>query len=502
MLRKLKNGSDIRGIAIEKLNNSQNINKIELTNDVVSSICKAFAVWLSRKSGLNYKDMTVAVGHDSRLSAMRIKNVIINTLRDVGVNIYDCSLASTPAMFMAVSNLQCTASIEITASHLPSDKNGLKFFTCDGGLNPENIDEILSIAEEKLDILCNSVGSVRTINLMGYYSEKLRNLIKQEINSQKNYDTPLKNLKIVVDAGNGAGGFFAKDVLEPLGADITGSIGLEPDGNFPIHVPNPEDPDAMKTVTQTTLNYQADLGIIFDTDVDRVAVVDATGEQLAQSKFVALVSAIVLKKSPGSIIVTDSVTSESLKNFINSLGGHQFRYKRGYNNVINMAKKINNKNNFCPLAIETSGHAAFRENNFVDDGAYLACKIIIQLVLLKNQNKTVQNLISNYKKPVNEINLRLKINTDKINNIEQILSDFEILAKSSKNINLDTENIEGTRVHFSAKHQNGWVLLRKSLHEPMLIIYAESYVTGGLKSILDFMKQFLKKYVFLDISNI
>ncbi len=502
MLKKLKNGSDIRGIAIEKLNNSKNNNKIELTNSVVSGICKAFAIWLSRNSGLNYKDMTIAVGHDSRLSAMRIKNVIINTLRDIGVNIYDCSLTSTPAMFMAISSLQCTASIEITASHLSSDKNGLKFFTCDGGLSPENIDEILSIAEEKLDVLSNFVGNVRTINLMNYYSEKLRNLIKQGINSKKNYNMPLKNLKIIVDAGNGAGGFFARDVLKPLGADITGSIGLDPDGNFPIHVPNPEDPDAMKTITHTTLNYQADLGIIFDTDVDRVAIVDATGEQFSKSKFVALVSAIVLKRSPGSIVVTDSVTSESLRNFINNLGGHQFRYKRGYNNVINMAKKINIKNNSCPLAIETSGHAAFRENNFIDDGAYLACKIIIQLVLLKSQNKTIHSLISNYKKPTNEINLRLKINADKFNNVEQILSDLEILAKSSKNIDLDTENIEGTRIHFFAKHQNGWVLLRKSLHEPMLIVYAESYVTGGLKSILDFMKQFFKKYDFLDISSL
>ena len=157
-----------------------------------------------------------------------------------------------------------------------------------------------------------------------------------------------------------------------------------------------------------------------------------------------------------------------------------------------MAKKINNKNNSCPLAIETSGHVAFRENNFIDDGAYLACKILIQIILLKQKQKNLQDLITNYKSPVNEINMRFDIDTN--NNIEKVFSDLEILARSGKNIELDSENIEGVRVHFPAKHQNGFLLLRKSLHDNRLILYAESYVANGLKSILDFTKQFLKKY--------
>lgn len=494
MIKKLQSGSDIRGIA-SNINN----NLIELTNDITEKIMQGFAIWLSNTSNLNFRDISIAVGHDSRNSAMRIKNVVINTLRNMGITVYDCSLASTPAMYMAISILQCTASIEITASHLHGDKNGFKFFTSSGSLSSDNITEILNIANNPEVLLKNNyVGTVREINLMSYYCEKLRNLIKNEINSKENFEKPLKNLKVVVDASNGVGGFFVREILDILGADTTGSVCLEPDGNFPVHEPNPEDPEAMNYIANITKKAGADLGIIFDTDVDRVMIVDSDGEKITHNKFIALVSAIILEQNPNSIIVTDSVTSESLKNFIKTLGGHQFRYKRGYNNVISMAKKINNKNNSCPLAIETSGHVAFRENNFIDDGAYLACKILIKIMLLKKEQKKLHDLITNYKSPVNEINMRFDISSN--NNIEKVFNDLEILAKSGKNIELDSENVEGTRVYFPAKHQNGWLLLRKSLHDDKLILYAESYVPNGLKSILDFTKQFLKKYDFININ--
>ena len=313
---KLKSGSDIRGIAMEDDNNS----KIDLTNDIVEKICISFTKWLGRKTNLDYKLITVAIGHDSRLSANRIKNAAINALRSIGVNIYDCSLTSTPAMMMATSVLSCTGAIEITASHHPKNKNGLKFFTINGGLSDNDIEEILEIAQNEETIINSYTGNVRTINIMGYYEEKLRNIIIKEINAES--PLPLKGLKIVVDAGNGAGGFFVENVLKPLGADTTGSVFLEPNGNFPNHVPNPEDKSAIDSIVDVTKKNKADLGIIFDTDVDRVAFVDENGKEITRDRFIALTSYIALENNKNGVIVTDSVTSDNLKTFIKNIIAH------------------------------------------------------------------------------------------------------------------------------------------------------------------------------------
>lgn len=490
--RKIKSGSDIRGIAFG------NDESVELTNDVVKSITVAFAVWISKRKKLSLEDITISVGHDSRVSSLRIKNLVINTLRFLGVTVYDCSLASTPAMAMSIHILKTTASIQITASHHPKERNGFKFFTSEGGVSSSDISEILEIAKENPKFTSKQLSKIRIMDIMDYYSEKLKNIIKNGIVSTDNTQKPLEGLKIVIDAGNGVGGFFASKVLEPLGADVSGSIGLEPDGNFPIHIPNPEDSTVIEHASKLTLECKADLGIVFDTDVDRVAIIDSLGNMISKTKLIALTSSIVLEEFPNSIIVTDSVTNESLKTFIDKIGGSQLRYKRGYHNVISMAKKINSKGGECHLAIETSGHAAFKENNFIDDGAYLACKIIVKMINEKLRKRKLSDVIENFNAPVEEIDLRFPINSDsKSESSEKVIKDLLTLAKSNKSIELDEENHEGVRLHFSAKHQNGWILLRESVHDPVLILHIESYTLGGMKSISDFMKQFLKKYSFL-----
>ena len=127
-------------------------------------------------------------------------------------------------------------------------------------------------------------------------------------------------------------------MLEPLGADVAGSQFLDPDGNFPNHSPNPEDAAAMASAVKATLAAKADLGVIFDTDVDRSAVIDADGAELNRNKLIALLSAIVLDEHPGTTIVTDSVTSDGLAAFIEAKGGKHVRYMRGYKNVIDKGR--------------------------------------------------------------------------------------------------------------------------------------------------------------------
>jgi len=225
--------------------------------------------------------------------------------------------------------------------------------------------------------------------------------------------------------------------------------------------------------------------------VDRVAFVGKSGREISKNKLIALASTIALKDRKNGVIVTDSMTSDYLKKFIENLGGSHFRYKRGYQNVIGMAKKLGEKGVYCPLAIESSGHAAFKENDFVDDGAFFAAKIIVELVSAKMQGKDVEDLISSLIDAKESASFRIKMDSELS---DKILGDFKNYARSNKLLELDNENIEGVRVNNNSKHQKGWVLLRKSIHDPVLIVYAESYVTGGVKPIVGTVHSFLNRY--------
>ena len=165
----------------------------------------------------------------------------------------------------------------------------------------------------------------------------------------------------------------------------------------------------MKSICDAVKEHNADLGVIFDTDVDRAACVDSNGNEINRNRLVALASAIVLETYPGGTIVTDSVTSDGLKTFIEELGGKHHRFKRGYKNVINEAIRLNDNNIEAPLAIETSGHAAFKENYFLDDGAYLITKIIIKFAQLRKEGKDISDLLVSLKEPKEAIEHRLKI---------------------------------------------------------------------------------------------
>ncbi|MGI6113778.1 MAG: phosphomannomutase/phosphoglucomutase, partial [Mahellales bacterium] len=312
---------------------------------------------------------------------------------------------------------------------------------------------------------------------------------------------PLKDFKIIVDAGNGAGGFFVDKVLVPLGADVTGSQFLEPDGSFPNHIPNPEDKKAMDCIKDAVLKNHADLGIIFDADVDRAGAVDKNGREINKNRLIALMSAIVLEEAPGSIIVTDSITSSGLKLFIeDKLGGYHHRFKRGYKNVINEAIKLNNQGKVCNLAIETSGHGALKENYFLDDGAYLISKILIKMAKLKLQdNKTIDSLLAGLAEPTESKEFRLNILTDDFKEYgSQVISDLTDYAQDNPDWQIAPNNYEGIRVSFDKNNGDGWFLLRMSLHDPLLPLNIESDSKGGVRLIANKLIPFLSKYDKLD----
>lgn len=493
LYKKLKSGSDIRGTAADGVAGEE----IELTDKAVFDLTIGFCKWLEEN---NFKGDKIAVGHDSRISAQRIKNQVIAALGEFGYKIYDCSYASTPAMFMTTVYLDCFASIQITASHHPFNKNGLKFFTKDGGLNGEDIERIIVLASEDYD-KNGSVPTVEAVDYMSIYAKGLRKMICDELGAKEN-DKPLSGYKIVVDAGNGVGGFYASDVLEPLGADVSGSQFLDMDGMFPNHAPNPENKEAMKSICKATVENKADLGIIFDTDVDRAGCVDKNGNEINRNRLVALAALIALENNNGGTVVTDSVTSTGLTDFINNtLGGVHYRFKRGYRNVINEQLRMNSEGINCPLAIETSGHAAFRDNYYLDDGAYLMTKIIIKMAQMGKEGKTLDSLISDLKDPAEECELRFKIKCEDFKSYgNEVIANLAEYAEKQSDMRIADDNREGIRIYFDSEDMQGWLLLRLSVHDPIMPLNIESDILGGVRNIAERFTDFCNKCDNLDIS--
>ncbi len=475
-LMHLKSGTDVRGVAVA----TKQYPEIQLTDEVVREISASFIDFLCEKQRKKPTSLLVSVGHDSRISADRIKKAVIDILVGMGVNVLDCSYCSTPAMFMTTVTEKCDGAVQITASHHPFDRNGLKFFTRDGGLSGDELKSILKNAEEEKPRELQNNGSIRVIDYISVYSKMLRDMIKEEVGA-KDYDYPLKGFKIAVDAGNGVGGFYATQVLEPLGADISASQFLEPDGMFPNHIPNPENKVAMDFIRKATVENLCDLGVIFDTDVDRASCVDFRGDEINRNSIVALASVIALENNKGGTVVTDSVTSDGLREFIEeNLGGKHIRFKRGYKNVIDEAIRRTNSGENTPLAIETSGHAAFKENYYLDDGAYLITKIIIKAANLRKEQKHIGDCIASLRKPTEEKELRFNITAEDFRSIgEELIGKIKVLAENDSDMVLAPDNYEGVRVSFKDEKRNGWFLLRLSVHDPVMPFNTESDSQGG-----------------------
>ena len=492
--KKLQNGSDIRGVALEGIE-GQHVN---LTEEVCRNIGRGFALWLKNKAGK--AQLRVAVGRDSRLSGPALCGWICEAMVEQGLQVTNFGMASTPAMFMSTvtEGYLFDGSVMITASHLPFNRNGFKFFTADGGLEKADIKAILEYAAGN-EVTGLPVGSLVEGGFMDAYAK----ILADKIRAATGEDKPLAGFKVVVDAGNGAGGFYASKVLEPLGADTTGSRYLDPDGSFPNHIPNPEDKDAMASIMEAVAETKADLGIIFDTDVDRAGAVLSDGSELNRNRIIAMLSAILLREHPGTTIVTDSITSTGLAKFIEEKGGVHHRFKRGYRNVINESIRLNNLGQDSQLAIETSGHGAFKENYFLDDGAYIVTKLLIELARGKKEGYTLESMIASLEEPAESVEFRMNILLEDFKSYgQQVIDELNAYASQQAGWSLAPSNYEGVRVNLDAEHGNGWFLLRLSLHDPLLPLNIESNDVGGAKKIAKELASFIAGYDKLEASKL
>ncbi len=482
---KLRSGSDIRGKADQ------------LTDEFAEKIGYVFAQWVARHFGTTTDKICMAIGHDSRISGPRLKDALIRGMKAADSDVLDCGLCTTPAMFMTCvePSTHADGSIMITASHHPSDRNGFKFITREGGLTSADVKALIEAASD----VALPDPLVKEIDFLTTYTDSLKAMVRKRLNDDS--VKPLLGLHVVVDAGNGAGGFYAK-FLNDLGATIDGSQFLLPDGRFPNHIPNPEDATAMGYISQAVLDSKADLGVIFDADCDRAAIVDQNGKAINRNRLIALIAAILLDEEPGGTFVTDSVTSSGLAQFITEWGGTHYRFKRGYRNVIDEAIRLNAEGINCPLAIETSGHAALRENYFLDDGMYLVTRLICEAMRRKREGKTLSSLIEDLQEPVESTEIRLPILDEDFRTAGQDVIE-RILSHTLDNAewNLAPDNREGVRISFNLDGgvNNAWFLLRLSVHDPVMPLNAESDVPGGVKYMLGQLLDLIGGEAALDI---
>ena len=293
-------------------------------------------------------------------------------------------------------------------------------------------------------------------------------------------------------------------VLESLGADISGSIHLEPDPNFPNGVPNPEQEWMFQATAAACEKANADLGIMFDTDADRSGFVvprdvdfnDGTCsgyEVLNRNRLIALLGVVFARSHPGSAIVTDSVTSEGLATFLEvKLGLKHIRYLKGYSNVINKAKELTSSG-ICDaeMAIETSGHCAMRENDYLDDGTYTAVKVVGLLARKFHRSgsaSSLLNLIADLEELDEVCELRMSVHDESLESMQRVFESCCLLmerlcndeeagelniASAVETWSIDRENLEpGLGVRVLGEGQ--FFMLRKSLHDPIISLQIEA----------------------------
>lgn len=464
--QKLKTGSDVRS------------HETLLTDEVAEKIGFAFACLLAQKLRTSPDRLTIAVGRDARPSGRRIAAALIRGVTAADSDVLDGGLCAAPALFGRAAREEAPAgAIMVTAGNDRADRNGFRFFAPACGFGEADVARLLNEAAA-CEVPERLVTRVRP---MDDYREYLRRtaaaLLKDDALK------PLLGLKAAVGTGNPFGAFFA-DFLESLGAEAE-RVGADRD------------------MAQAVPECGADLGICLAADGSRAAIFDGSGAPVAQNRLIAMLAAMLLEDNPGATLVTDSVTSSGLSAFIAEWGGVHYRFKRGYHNVIDEAIRLNGEGIDCPLAIETTGHAAFRENQFLDDGMYLALRVVCEAFDRKREGQTVFSLADDLEEPVETASLRLSV-LDEDDPAAACQEAVEtILSHTLENAEwqLAPDNREGVRITFNLDGgvNNAWFQLRMSVHTPSLPIDVASDVPGGVRRILVQLYDLLKDARLLDL---
>ncbi|MCS7257997.1 MAG: phosphomannomutase/phosphoglucomutase, partial [candidate division WOR-3 bacterium] len=348
---------DIRGIA-EK----------ELTDDVVKDIGKAYGTYIQDK-GIR----EILVGRDIRLSSERIRDVLVDALLSTGCDVIDLGLVPTPVLYFSAFAYDKNAGIMITGSHNPKEFNGFKLSLNKSTIYGEEIQKLRHIAESRK--FKNGNGKLTFVNPISDYIKYITERI-----------TIKSGLKVAFDPGNGTAGVVIEELFSHWGLEPV-FINLAPDGNFPAHLPDPTIPEYMKDLIAVVRELDADLGIGYDGDADRIGAVDEEGKIIWGDKLLAVFAQDIIKRHPGAKFVCEVKCSEGLVEFINKIGGELIMWKTGHSLI-----KAKMKETGALLAGEMSGHMFFADEYFgYDDAIYASVRLI---KIISESEESLSNLVA------------------------------------------------------------------------------------------------------------
>jgi len=436
---------DIRGVVPETLD-----------ADVAEALGRAFGS-AARAAG----ERAVAVGRDGRLSGPALADALIRGLVATGVEVIDIGAVTTPMLYFAASTL-CTSGIQVTGSHNPKDYNGFKMVLAGRAIYGDEIQALRKVMEEGSAALAEG-GSVRKVDVLPAYTERIVGDIRLQ-----------RPLKIVVDSGNGIAGASAPAIFRAIGCEVT-ELFSEVDGNFPNHHPDPSKPDNLKDLIAALQSGDAELGLAFDGDGDRLGIVTKDGQNIYPDRQMMLFAQDVLKRVPGGTIVYDVKCTQRLAPAIEAAGGKPLIYKTGHSLIKAKMKELDS-----PLGGEMSGHIFFKERWFgFDDGTYAGCRLLEILSGHPNASAVLNALPTSFSTP--EINVKCAEGEP-----HALVEQMQKLAKFDAPAKVST--IDGIRVDWP----DGFGLIRASNTTPVLVLRFEGHSQAALERIEATMTVLLK----------
>ncbi|RIX80225.1 phosphomannomutase/phosphoglucomutase [Acidovorax cavernicola] len=427
---------DIRGVV-----------PLSLDVEVAAALGRAFGS-AARAAG----ETTVAVGRDGRLSGPALADALIDGLVATGIEVIDVGAVTTPMLYFAAHTL-CTSGIQVTGSHNPKDYNGFKMVLAGRAIYGDEIQGLRKTMEDGSAKLVPG-GSVRKVDVTEAYVQRIAGDIKLA-----------RPMKIVVDSGNGIAGATAPAIFRAIGCEVT-ELFSEVDGDFPNHHPDPSKPENLQDLMAALASGDAELGLAFDGDGDRLGIVTKDGQNIFPDRQMQLFAQDVLSRVPGGTIVYDVKCSQRLGPAIEAAGGTPMIYKTGHSLIKAKMKEIDS-----PLGGEMSGHIFFKERWFgFDDGTYAGCRLLEILSKHPDANAVLNALPTSFSTP--ELNVACAEGEP-----------HALVARLVDNARFDApaqvSTIDGLRVDWP----DGFGLIRASNTTPVLVLRFEGQTEAALQRI-------------------
>jgi phosphomannomutase len=428
---------DIRGIVPSTIN-----------EEVAEALGKAFGT-----TALALGEKTVAVGRDGRLSGPSLASALMRGLAAAGVQVIDVGMVTTPMLYFAASTL-ATSGIQVTGSHNPKDYNGFKMVMAGRAIYGDDIQALKNMMTAESWKLPAQPAAIKQVDVEKDYRERIVSDVRLD-----------RKIKIVIDSGNGIAGASAPEIFRALGCEVT-ELFSEVDGNFPNHHPDPSKPENLRDLIAALKAGDAELGLAFDGDGDRLGIVTKDGQNIYPDRQMMLFARDVLSRVPGGTILFDVKCSQRLAPEIEAAGGVPLMYKTGHSLIKAKMKEVNS-----PLGGEMSGHIFFKERWYgFDDGTYAGARLLEILSRSPDAGVVLNGLPTSFSTP--ELNVACK-EGEPHTVVEALIKSAHFPAPAK------ISTIDGVRVDWP----DGFGLIRASNTTPVLVLRFEGHTQAALERI-------------------